>query len=137
MVRMGEGWDLTQSVGPEAAMSSDFNIRPAAGPVVTPLAPPATPAADEAVATELPAHQSVSAAADAARVRSDTQSGDTSNNVIIDRDAASVVYQVVDNRTSLVVKQYPDQAVLRRRAYFRALDLMRENARIRLTDRSA
>ena len=118
-------------------MSSDFNIRPAAGPVATPLAPPATPAADEAVATELPAHQNVSAADAAARMRNDTQSGDTSNNVIIDREAASVVYQVVDNRTSLVVKQYPDQAALRRRAYFRALDLMRENARIRLTDRSA
>ena len=118
-------------------MSSDFNIRPAAGPVATPLAPPATPAADEAVATELPAHQNVPAADAAARMRNDTQSGDTSTTVIIDRDAASVVYQVVDNRTSLVVKQYPDQAALRRRAYFRALDLMRENARIRLTDRSA
>ena len=118
-------------------MSSDFNIRPAAGPVATSLAPPATPAADDAVATDLPAHQSVPAADAAARVRNDTQSGTTSNNVFIDRDAASVVYQVVDNRTSLVVKQYPDQAALRRRAYFRALDLMRENARIRLTDRSA
>ena len=118
-------------------MSSDFNIRPAAGPVAPPLAPPPTLAADEAVATELPAHQSVSAADAAARARNDPQSSNMSNNVFIDRDAASVVYQVVDNRTSLVVKQYPDQAVLRRRAYFRALDLMREDARIRLTDRSA
>jgi uncharacterized FlaG/YvyC family protein len=96
-------------------------------------------AADEAVATELPAHQNVVAADANARMRHDPQNagGNTSNNVVLDRDAASVVYQVVDNRTSLVVKQYPDQAVLRRRAYFRAQDLMKDDARIRFTDRSA
>ena len=49
-----------------------------------------------------------------------------SNQVVIDRDAASVVYQVVDNRTSQVVRQFPEEAVLRRRAYFRALDLTKE-----------
>lgn len=120
-------------------MSSDFSIKPVGTPVATPLAQPASPAADEAVATDLPAPQSVAPADAAARVRHDTQNtGDnTSNNVVLDRDAASVVYQVVDNRTSLVVKQYPDQAVLRRRAYFRALDLMKDDARIRFTDRSA
>jgi hypothetical protein len=36
-----------------------------------------------------------------------------------------------------VVKQYPDQAALRRRAYFRALDLVKDDARIRFTDRRA
>jgi hypothetical protein len=130
---------LILSVSLEAAVSSDFNIRPALGPVATPSAPPATPAADEAVATELPAHQSVAAADAAARVRNDPQSAsdNTSNNVIIDRDAGSIVYQVVDNRTSLVIRQFPDQAILRRRAYFRALDLMKDAARIRFTDRSA
>jgi hypothetical protein len=120
-------------------MSSDFSIKPAGTPVAAPMLQPASPAADEAVATELPAHQSVAAADASPRVRHDTQSaGDgVSHQVILDRDAASVVYQVVDNRTSLVVKQYPDQAVLRRRAYFRALDLMKDDARIRFTDRSA
>jgi hypothetical protein len=117
-------------------MNSDFSIKPAGAPVAAPMP---QPAADEAVATELPAHQSVTAADASPRARHDAQSagGNTSNNVILDRDAASVVYQVVDNRTSLVVKQYPDQAVLRRRAYFRALDLMKDDARIRFTDRSA
>ena len=97
---------------------------------------PRQPAADEAVATELPAHQSVAAADASPRVRNDTQSagGNTSNKVILDRDAASVVYQVVDNRTSLVVKQFPDQAVLRRRAYSRALEQAREDV-ARATDR--
>ena len=58
--------------------------------------------------------------------------------MIIDRDAASIVYQVVDNRTSQVVKQFPEEAVLRRRAYFHALDLTKDApTRLRATDRSA
>ena len=41
---------------------------------------------------------------------------------MIDRAAASIVYQVVDERTSQVVKQFPEEAILRRRAYFHSLD---------------
>ncbi|HEV7603218.1 MAG TPA: hypothetical protein VGO49_23560 [Bradyrhizobium sp.] len=120
-------------------MGPDFSTKPVGAPVATLLVEPANPAAQEAVATDLPAHQSVAAVDAAPRVRNDTQnaSDNVSHQVILDRDAAAVVYQVVDNRTSLVVRQYPDQAVLRRRAYFRALDLMKDDARIRLTDRSA
>ena len=61
-----------------------------------------------------------------------------SNQVVIDREAASIVYQVVDNRTSLVVKQFPEEAVLRRRAYFNTLDLTKDApTRLRATDRQA
>jgi uncharacterized FlaG/YvyC family protein len=61
-----------------------------------------------------------------------------SNQVVIDREANSIVYQVVDNRTSQVVKQFPEEAVLRRRAYFHALDLTKEApTRLRATDRRA
>ena len=61
-----------------------------------------------------------------------------SNQVVIDRDARAVVYQVVDNRTSQVVKQFPEEAVLRRRAYFHALDLTKDAPqRLRATDRKA
>ena len=118
-------------------MSSDFSIKPVGAPVATPMVKPAGPAADEAVATELPARQSVAAADAAPRVRNDPQnsSAHTSNNVILDRDAASVVYQVVDNRTSLVVKQFPDQGVLRRRAYARALEQAREDIHALRIDR--
>jgi uncharacterized FlaG/YvyC family protein len=57
---------------------------------------------------------------------------------VIDREAASIVYQVIDNRTSEVVKQFPDEAVLRRRAYFRSLELAKEApTRLRATDRKA
>jgi hypothetical protein len=113
-------------------MSSDFSIKPMGAPVATPLAPPVSPAADEAVATELPARQSVAAADASARARNDTNTpgpgGTTTNHVILDRDAGSIVYQVVDNRTSLVVKQFPDQGVLRRRAYARAQEQVRDDA---------
>ena len=58
--------------------------------------------------------------------------------MVIDRDAATIVYQVVDNRTSQVVKQFPEEAVLRRRAYFRTLDLTKDApTRLRATDRRA
>ncbi len=118
-------------------MSSDFSIKPVGTPAASPMLQPASPAAEEAVATDLPVHQSVAAADAAPRLRNDTQGagGNTSNHVILDRDAASVVYQVVDNRTSLVVKQFPDQGMLRRRAYARALEQAREDIHALRIDR--
>lgn len=118
-------------------MSSDFSIKPVGAPVATAIAQPGSAAADEAVATELPAHQSVAAADASPRVRNDAQgaSDGVSHQVIIDRDAASIVYRVVDNRTSLVLKQFPDQAILRRRAYFRALEDAKEAAQSLRIDR--
>ena len=51
--------------------------------------------------------------------------------------AAATVYQVADNRTNLVAQPFPDQSVLRRRAYFRALDLTRRApTRLVVTDRT-
>jgi hypothetical protein len=51
--------------------------------------------------------------------------------------AVASVYQVADNRTNLVAQQLPDQSVLRRRAYFRALDLTRRTpTRLVVTDRT-
>jgi hypothetical protein len=117
-------------------MSSDFSIKVEA-PVAAPIAQPASPAAADAVATELPAHQSVAADASPLRVRNDTQGagGTTSHQVILDRDTASVGYQVVDNRTSLVLKQFPHTGMLRRRAYARALEQAREHAHALRIDR--
>ncbi|QWG25169.1 hypothetical protein KMZ93_09955 [Bradyrhizobium sediminis] len=121
-------------------MSMDFNIKPVGAPVATPVAPPVSEAADHAVATELPASKSVTAA-DAsvrARIGSDVANSSVSHQVVIDRAAASIVYQVVDEKTSLVVRQFPDEAILRRRAYFRTLDLTRgAPTRLLATDRKA
>ncbi|WGS22952.1 MULTISPECIES: hypothetical protein [unclassified Bradyrhizobium] len=126
-------------------MSTDFNIKPVGAPVAAPIASPASETAQKAVATELPPSQSVAAPeptvrvtidANAANAQASTQTATFTNQVTIDRDAAAVVYQVVDNRTNLVVRQYPEEAVLRRRAYFRTLDLGKNApTRARSTDR--
>ena len=126
-------------------MSTDFNVKPAGAPVAAPIVRPVSEAAQKAVSTELPARQSVVApdAGVAARADSDAvhislSQASVSNHVMIDRDAATIVYQVVDNRTSQVVNQFPEEAVLRRRAYFHALDLTRDAPqRLLATDRRA
>jgi hypothetical protein len=113
-------------------MSTDFSIKPVGAPVVTPVALPASPAANSAVGTtELPASQSVTAADAGAGARNDpgtsgVASDSTSRQAFLDRAAGSIVYQVVDNRTNQVVQQFPDDAALRRRAYFRTLDLTKD-----------
>jgi hypothetical protein len=123
-------------------MSTDFNIKPVGAPVAAPIVQHVSEAAHHAVATELPASQSVVAVdsaranADSAPVRVSISSASVSNQVVIDRDARAVVYQVIDTRTSQVVKQFPEEAVLRRRAYFHALDLTKDApTRLRATDR--
>jgi hypothetical protein len=119
-------------------MSTDFSIRPVGAPAATPVVQPASEAANNAVATELPASHSVTVMDAGARNDAPAASDYVSHQVVIDRAAASIVYQVVDNRTNLVVQQFPDEAILRRRAYFRTLDLTRdEPARRLVTDRKA
>ena len=125
-------------------MSTDFSIKPVGAPVAAPIVQHVSEAAQHAVATELPASQSV-AAVDSARASSDSapvrvsiSNASVSNQVVIDRDARAVVYQVIDTRTSQVVKQFPEEAVLRQRAYFHTLDLTKDApTRLRATDRKA
>ncbi|HMM88692.1 hypothetical protein [Bradyrhizobium sp.] len=126
-------------------MSTDFSIKPVGAPVAAPIVQHVSETAQHAVATDLPASQSVSAvepsaraSTDSAAVRVSISNAAVSNQVVIDRDARAVVYQVVDVKTSQVVKQFPEEAVLRRRAYFHTLDLTRDAPqRVRATDRKA
>ena len=120
-------------------MSTDFSIRPVGSPAPSPVVQPVSQAVNNAVATELPASQSVSAS-DATVTRNDAQivSFDISHEAFYDRAASSMVYQVVDQKTDEVVTQYPDEAVLRRRAYFRALEMSKdEPPHLIATDRVA
>jgi hypothetical protein len=49
-----------------------------------------------------------------------------------------MVFQVVNGRTDQVIEQYPDEAVLRRRAYFHSLDMQKDGTpRVPPTDRKA
>ena len=106
-------------------MSMDFSIRPVGAPAPTPVLPPPSEAASNAVATELPSNQSVTVADASTAVRNNAPdlSSYVSHQAFIDQAAASIVYQLIDSKTDAVVQQFPDEAVLRRRAYFHSLDL--------------
>ena len=106
-------------------MSTDFSIKPLGAPAAPAPIRPISPAVNSAVTTDLPASQSVTATDTTASLRNDTQSSsDLSHQVIVDRSASAIVYQVVDELTGYVVNQFPDDATLRRRAYFHTLDVM-------------
>ena len=104
-------------------MGTDFSIRPVGVPVATPVIRPLPDAASGGVATELPPPQATTAPDPSAAANNDLQAdGDLSREVSIDRAAGSIVYSVVDNRTSQVISQYPDDARLRARAYVRSIE---------------
>ncbi|MBR1219746.1 hypothetical protein JQ557_17190 [Bradyrhizobium sp. U87765 SZCCT0131] len=117
-------------------MVTDFSIKPVGAPVASPVVKPQPDAAKQAVPTDLPPPKSTTAADGANAARNNTQQPDTSHlssQVMIDRAAGEIVYRVVDNRTSLVVRQYPEEARLRARAYLRAEDeAKRTHTRVRL-----
>lgn len=111
-------------------MSTDFSIRPVGVPAPTPIVRPSSEGARQAVPAQLPPAQSVTAADTRTALQPDPGpvKDDRSHQVFIDVAAGAIVSQVVDSLTNLVVQQYPDEAVLRRRAYFRSLDLTRDTA---------
>ena len=121
-------------------MSTDFSIKPVGASVAAPIVQAASNAASNAVATELPASQSVTVP-DASAGTSNNSQGSSDyipRQAFFDSAAASIVYQVVNSQTDQVVNQFPDEAVLRRRAYFHTLDLTKEeSARPLATDRTA
>ena len=119
-------------------MSTDFSIRPVGIPAPAQIVTTSNAAANEAVQTDLPVSQTVAAGDASAAVRNQTQNNESvSRQVVFDQAAASMVFQVVNDKTDAVVNQFPDEAMLRRRAYFHALDLKSEPSRPLNTDRSA
>jgi hypothetical protein len=119
-------------------MSTDFSIRPVGIPAAVQIVTTSNAAANEAVQTELPVSQTVAAGDASAPARNDLRSNENvSRQVVFDQAAASFVFQVVNERTDAVVNQFPDEAMLRRRAYFHAQDLQSEPSRPASTDRSA
>lgn len=117
-------------------MAADFSIRPVGASVATLAAGPAPEAAKAAVPTQLPPEKTVSAPDPSQNINNDPQSDSDrlSHQILIDRKANEIVYRVVDNRTTLVVRQFPDEARLRARAYLRAQDLAKEDKESSHTD---
>jgi hypothetical protein len=76
----------------------------------------------QAVATELAAPKAVTAAETAARSRhAGTQPPTLTREVFVDAQTREVIFRVIDERSRRVVRQVPDQALLRMRAYNQAL----------------
>jgi hypothetical protein len=123
-------------------MGADFNIKPVGAPVATPIIRPEPEAARQAVPTQLPAGKTVAVADSPQRPilsASNYQQADAdriSREVIIDRDASTVVYVSVDKKTNQVINQFPEESRLRTRAYLRALDTATIDRRLE-TDRKA
>jgi uncharacterized FlaG/YvyC family protein len=119
-------------------MSTDFSIRPVGIPAPAQIVTTSNSAANEAVQTELPVSQTVSASDSSEPVRADLHGNENiSRQVVFDQAAASFVFQVVNDKTDAVVNQFPDEAMLRRRAYFHAEDLKSQPSRPINTDFSA
>jgi uncharacterized FlaG/YvyC family protein len=119
-------------------MSTDFSIRPVGIPAPVQIITTSNAAANEAVQTDLPVSQTVAASDTTAAARNDLPNSENiSRQVVFDQAAASFVFQVVNDRTDAVVNQFPDEAMLRRRAYFHALDMKSEPSRPLSTDVSA
>jgi hypothetical protein len=111
-------------------MSTDFSIKPVGAPATIPVAQPVSNAASNGVATQLPASQAVTAADPTVAARNDSQpaSDFTSHQAFLDRAAGAIVYQVINSKTDQVVDQFPDEASLRRRAYYHTLDLAKSQS---------
>lgn len=119
-------------------MSTDINIKPV-GMLVAPPSIPSSDAARNGVATQLPPSQTVTPLESAARPRITPEQTTTSrsNKVVIDKAAAAIVYQTIDDRTSEIIGQFPAEGVLKQRAYIRAEEEVREASLSTAYDRRA
>jgi hypothetical protein len=99
-------------------MDAGITIKPNAGVVPQDYAPSIAATPDPA-ATELPPSKTVTPSAATTPARNDPQS--TTHEVIIDPQTREVIYRVIDVRSRQVVRQVPDEALLRVRAYTKAL----------------
>lgn len=119
-------------------MSTDFSVKPVGAPVAASIAKPLPDSAKDAVSTDLPPSQTATASDNASAMRNDAQNANDrfAHDIQIDRAAAAIVYRVVDNRTGLVIRQYPDEARLRARAYYRQLDDTKSQTKSRLDQRA-
>jgi uncharacterized FlaG/YvyC family protein len=114
-------------------MDSGLTVRPAGVATQTGAVRLDAAPVREAVATHLAPSQTVTAAAKTSQTRQDPlQSGSADasyvRKIILDAHSREVIYQVVDVKSGRVVRQIPDEVLLRLRAYNRA-SLEKEDSR--------
>jgi hypothetical protein len=98
-----------RTITPPGAVQQAFASRPEPAPVA------------QAVATELPSAKAVTAANSAASMLPLGLSDPYEYQVLVDPATHEVIYRTVDERSRQVVRQAPDEALLRMRAYARSL----------------
>jgi uncharacterized FlaG/YvyC family protein len=105
-------------------MDTGIAVRTVSNVAATDYARPASAPVQQAVKTELDPAKSVTATAPGDQARSDLLSGRAASldrQVVIDPQTREVIFRIMDTRTRQVVRQVPDQALLRMRAYAKAL----------------
>ncbi|MCX7319306.1 MAG: hypothetical protein NT113_07350 [Hyphomicrobiales bacterium] len=117
-------------------MSTDYVVKPVGAPVAAPIIRLAPDAVRDAVPTQLPPDKTVTAAPGLSHVNispanyQQMDSDRISKGVIIDRDASEIVFVSIDKKTNQVVNQYPEETRLRTRAYLRAMDTAKLDAKL-------
>jgi flagellar protein FlaG len=105
-------------------MDTGLGIRPTSGAAQAATVRPEPAPVREAVATELSAAKSVTASTGAESMRNDAARyvpDPQVRKIVLDAHSREVIYQVLDVSSGQVVRQMPDEAMLRLRAYTRAV----------------
>jgi hypothetical protein len=97
-------------------MDTGLTLKAAAAAQVTDLRP--DPAARSAVATELAPAKAVTATSNTAQTPVDDA---RTREIVLDPHSREVIYRAVDVRARRVVRRLPEEALLRLRAYARAM----------------
>lgn len=107
-------------------MNPGLTIRPIASVAPTDAVRTAPVAGDNAVRTDLAPAQSVTVAPESTALRNDpaliTNQRSVSRELVVDPEMREVIYRVVDVNSGEVIRQVPEKALLRLRAYTRALE---------------
>ena len=105
-------------------MDSGIAIRAVANTAATDYSRSASAPVQQSVQTDLDAAKTVTAAAVSDQIRNELLSGREgvlSRQYVIDPATREVIFRIMDTRTRQVVRQVPDEALLRMRAYVKAL----------------
>jgi uncharacterized FlaG/YvyC family protein len=114
---------VSGNYGQEAEMGSGLTIQPATQVLQTSAVASSPAKAQHAVESDLSPAKSVQAAETVAPAHNEVARAEDlfRHDIIIDPQSREVIFRVIDVRSRQVVRQVPDAALLRLRAYARAL----------------
>jgi uncharacterized FlaG/YvyC family protein len=107
-------------------METGLTTRPTGAAAQQSIGRPEPTPARQTVATELPPSQSVTASAESGAARNEgakqlAGQAQITREIVLDPHSREVIFRVRDERSGRVVRQVPDEALLRLRAYQRAI----------------